>query len=33
MATLYRSENVKINWESMILFVVIVTMFRLERDL
>ena len=32
MATLYRSENTKINWESNILFVVFVTMFRLERD-
>ena len=26
MATLYRSENTKINWESIILFVVFVTM-------
>ncbi len=33
MATLYRSESTKINWESIILFVVFVTMFRLERDL
>ena len=33
MATLYRSENTKINWESIILFVAFVTMFRLKRDL